>query len=86
MNQSTFGHIGPCDLSLFTDRYGLIMVLRCYEKEHTPTAICSVYFRRLLPDHGYALTTGPEQMIDYVETIELGEGGDLLSPRPDVRR
>jgi nicotinic acid phosphoribosyltransferase len=86
INQSAFGHTGPCDLSLFADWYGLIMMQGNYEKEYIPTATCSVYFRRLLPDRGYTLVTGPEQMIDYVETIEFGEAGDLFSLRPNVRR
>ncbi|WP_276256188.1 nicotinate phosphoribosyltransferase [Halomontanus rarus] len=73
MTQSTFGHVGPRDLSLFTDRYELTMMQGYYEAEHTPTATFSVYFRHLPPDRGYAIAAGLEQVIDYVETIEFGE-------------
>ena len=73
MNQSTFGHIGPGDLSLFTDRYELTMMEGYHDTDHVPTATFSVYFRRLPPDRGYAIAAGLEQVIDYVETIEFGE-------------
>jgi nicotinate phosphoribosyltransferase len=73
MSQPTFGHIGPRELALFTDRYELTMMEGYLESDHTPTATFSMYFRSLPPDRGYAVAAGFEQALAAIDSIEFDD-------------
>ncbi|SNZ03737.1 nicotinate phosphoribosyltransferase [Natronoarchaeum philippinense] len=82
MPRSAFGHVGPRDLALFTDRYELSMLQGYLESDHNPDATFSLYFRHLPPDRGYAIAAGLEQVIAYVETLTFDD--DALSFLADL--
>ncbi|ELY66496.1 nicotinate phosphoribosyltransferase [Natronococcus jeotgali] len=77
MSAPRFGHVGPADLALFTDRYELTMMQGYHETDHDPLATFSVYFRSLPSDRGYAVAAGLEQVLAALE--ELAFGDDALA-------
>jgi nicotinate phosphoribosyltransferase len=73
MDHSTFGHVGPATLGLFTDLYELTMMQGYREASHEPRATFSLFFRELPPDRGYLVAAGLEQVVHYIETVEFGD-------------
>jgi len=58
---------------LLTDLYQLTMLQAYLEQGMEETAVFEFFVRRLPPQRGFLLTAGLEQLVDYLETLQLSE-------------
>jgi nicotinate phosphoribosyltransferase len=73
MTEGRFGYLTPETIGLFTDRYELTMLQGYRDRDHTPMATFSLYFRDLPENRGYVIAAGLEQAIAYLQDITFGE-------------
>ena len=63
--------MGLASSALLTDLYQLNMIEAYLANDERETAVFEFFFRRLPKERGFLLAAGPEQVLDYLETMRF---------------